>query len=322
MKKFEEQLAQKLLSNLRILADQLARKPKSFTPQWAKSITDSFTLYTRTSTVNYFLALNEIFYENGWPFPAYLDLEQEIQSTHLWYRKPSLLFRVLLGKLSFSDFVGNFCIGRPEKKSKSFIDWYFCKRFRKVAKSVFVLWQTHPLLEKKNKVLNDVYLSYKKQLWGVCIPSMLPLVDFLMRDYFHSDDLRDSVRILAKAFKLANITRGGLKPGYGVWDSLEKNPNEIRVADTVERDLRLLGIYLVSFIDFVQRYYSWYKVVSESKELNRHAIAHGDMNYWSEVDTTKFLMFFDLIIKLEPVLRFLIGDIQRCANLTPAREQS
>ena len=140
---------------------------------------------------------------------------------------------------------------------------------------------------------------------------MLPLLDFLMRDYFHSNDLRDSVGTLVEAFKLAGITSSGLKPGYGVWDSLKKDPDRARVADKIERDLRLPGIYLASFIDFAKRYYSWHTTTSESKELNRHAVIHGDMNYCSDVDTTKFLMFFDLTLKLEPVLRIIIGTVQK-----------
>lgn len=310
MTKLAKQIAQNLLPNLHTLADQLVRKPKSFTPHWAKSISDSFTLYTRTSTVNYFLSLNGMLHETGWPFPAYLDLEQEMQSTRLWYGKLSLLFGVLLDNLSLSDFVFNFCIARPDEKKEFFIDLYLSRRFRKVAKDIFASWQVHPHLQKKNKILNDVYRSYKKKLWGVCIPSMFPLLDFLMRDYFHSDDLRDSVGTLAAAFKLAGITPEGIKPGYGVWDSLEKNPAETRVADKVEKDLRLPGIYLASFIDFAQHYYAWHTASSEPEELNRHAIAHGDMDYCSEVNTVKFLMFFDLTLKLEPVLRIIIGTNQ------------
>lgn len=309
MAKSAEEIARNLHPNLRTLANQLARKPKLFTPQWAKSVTDSFTLYTRTSTVNYFLSLNEMLREGGWPFPVYLDLEREMEQVSriklgIFY----VLIRGFLGNLPLSIFLLYFCIGKPEKESKTCIDRYFCKRFSGIAEKMFNSWQAHPLLQKKNKVLSDVYLSYKKHLWGVCIPSMIPLLDFLMRDYFHSNDLRDSVGILVKAFKLAGITAESLRPGYGIWDSLKKNPNEFMVADKVDKDLRLPGIYLASFVYFAQRYYSWHTLDTGSKELNRHAVVHGDTDYWSEVDTTKFLMFFDLTLKLEPVLRIIISD--------------
>lgn len=316
MVKLAEQLSQDLLSNLRSLADQLIRKPESFTPHWAKSIGDSFRLYTRTNTINIFLALNGMLHDEGWPFPAYLDLEQEIRSTRFSHGKLSLLLGVLLGSLSLSDSLVNFSIVKPEAKSKFYIDWYLSRRFRKAAKDIFISWQAHPLLKKKDKILSDVYLSYKKQLWGVCIPSMLPLLDFLMRDYFHSNDLRDSVGTLVEAFKLSGITSNGLKPGYGIWDSLKKGSDEVRVTDKVERDLRLPGIYLSSFIDFAARYYSWHTTTSDPGELNRHAVVHGDMNYCSEVDTTKFLMFFDLTLKLEPVLRIVIGTVQKYSDLS------
>lgn len=308
MKKISEEIAKDLLPNLRTLADQLARKPKSYTQQWAKSITDSFTLYTRTSTINYFLAINEILHEYGWPFPAYIDFEQEMEFPGIQQGKLSLLINGLLGRLPLGLYLVNFCIARTDNKSKALIDWYLCKSFHKAAKGIFDFWQKHPLLKKKNKLLNDVYLSYKKQLWGVCIPSMLPLLDFLMRDYFHSNDLRDSVGTLVDAFELAGITSSSLKPGSGIWESLKKNPGEIRIADKVEEDLRLPGIYLTSFIDFAQHYYSWHTVGSESKELNRHAIIHGDALYWSKVSTVKFLMFFDLALKLEPAFRIIIKE--------------
>ena len=61
MPKPTEELARDLLYNLKSLADRIARKPPEFDPRWAKSIIEAFSLYTRTSTVNYFVAFGDFF---------------------------------------------------------------------------------------------------------------------------------------------------------------------------------------------------------------------------------------------------------------------
>jgi hypothetical protein len=66
-------------------------------------------------------------------------------------------------------------------------------------------------------------------------------------------------------------------------------------------------VYLASFVDFAFRYYSWHTTASSVEEVNRHAVLHGDINYWSKKQTVQILMFFDLVVKLEPVLRIIIG---------------
>ena len=115
-----------------------------------------------------------------------------------------------------------------------------------------------------------------------------------------------------KAFQIAKLTPESVKPGYGVFFDIDEDnglvpARGVRVADGVEKDLRLPGVYLTSFVDFAFRYYSRHKTASNPKEVNRHAVLHGDMNYWSRTQTIKVLMFFDLLIKLEPVLKIIIG---------------
>jgi len=118
-----------------------------------------------------------------------------------------------------------------------------------------------------------------------------------MRDYFQTDDLNTSVALLVKAFQIAKLTPESLKPGYGVFTDLEEGlivPARVRVSDTVEKDLRLPGVYLTSFIDFAFRYYSWHTKASNPEEVNRHAVLHGDMNYWFGIQTIKIFMIFEL----------------------------
>jgi hypothetical protein len=315
MPKLAEQLAKDLLDNLKTLADKIARKPPEFDPRWAKSIIEAFSLYTRTSTVNYFVAFGDCLREAGWPFPAYLDLEDELRHSHraLGFVKWPFPFYQLFSFRSINIQLLNLrCLQRiPESRRQQFIDQFLSRRFHKASKKVFGFWKAHPLLQSKRQVILDLEKAYSAKLWGTCIPSILPLIDYLMRDYFQTDDLRESISTLVKAFEIAKLTPESLKPGYGVYVDITEDglvpARGVRVADSSEKDLRLPGVYLTSFVDFAFRYYSWHTTASSTEEVNRHAVLHGDTNYWSKTQTRKVLMFFDLVVKLEPVLRIIIG---------------
>ena len=315
MSKVAEHLAKDLLDNLKTLTDKITRKPPEFDPRWAKSIIEAFSLYTRTSTVNYFVAFGDCLRESGWPFPAYLDLENEIRCSNraMGFVKWPFPFYQFYSLRSINLRVLNLqCLQRiPESKRREFIDQFLSRRFHKASKKVFAFWKTHPMLESKRQVISDLEKAYNAKLWGTCIPSILPLIDYLMRDYFQNDDLRASVGTLVNAFRIAQLTPESTKPGYGVYFDIKEEglvpAQGVRVADSVEKDLRLPGVYLTSFIDFAFRYYSKHTTASNPEEANRHAILHGDMNYWSKVQTTKVYMFFDLVVKLEPVLRIILG---------------
>ncbi len=320
-KKKAEILARNLPANLTGLADQIARKPTKMDSRWAKSITEAFSLYTRTSTVNLFVAMGDLLRESGWPFPVYLNLESERKRLlrAMQFNRP-LLYN-LFSMMSMDLTVANLSVGRMGESQQQILwrqeykDKYMSIRFRRASKKVFASWKTSPLLQSKKKIILDLEKAYNGKLWGTCIPSILPLIDYLMREYFQTNDLTSSVDILWQAFKIANIIpedtshlESGIKPGYGTWEIDSKKSNLIKVAHNEEEDLRLPGVYLTSLVDFARRYYSFHRTASNPTEVNRHAILHGDMNYWSVVQTTKVLMFFDLLIQLEPVLRIIIGD--------------
>ncbi len=312
MPKSPEELAKELLENLKALADQIERKPSDFDHRWAKSITEAFSLYTRTSTVNYFVALGDGLRRAGWPFPSYLDLEDELHNSTrdmAFVKWPSPFYQ-LLGRRSINVRLLNLeTLRLPELQRKKLIDQFLSRRFHRAAKGVFAFWRSSPLLKSKKQVISDLEKAYNAKMWGICIPAIFPIIDHLMRDYFQTDDLYTSVDKLVKAFKIANLTPESVKPGYGVFTDIEEAvilPAQVRVADTVEKDLRLPGVYLTSFVDFASRYYSWHTKASNPEEVNRHAVLHGDMNYWSGIQTIKVFMFFDLLVKLEPVLRLII----------------
>src|SRR5579864_6798173 len=79
MREAAKNLARVLPSNIRFLSTLIAKKPASFTPEWASTPDEAFSLYTNTSTVNFFLSFSDVLAEQNWPFPAYLDLKREKQ---------------------------------------------------------------------------------------------------------------------------------------------------------------------------------------------------------------------------------------------------
>jgi GrpB-like predicted nucleotidyltransferase (UPF0157 family) len=316
MPKLAEDLAKDLLNNLRTLTTLIARKPPKFDPRWARSITEAFSLYTNTSTVNYFVAFGDCLRESGWPFPAYLDLEDEIRRSNramgiVKFKWPFLFNLFSLRSINMGLLNLQLLQRIPESEKQKLIDQFLSRHFRKASKRVFAFWKAHPLLQSKRHVISDLEKAYNAKLWGTCIPSILPLVDYLMRDYFQTNDLRASIGTLVKAFEIAKLTPESIKPGYGVDFAFKEDQvfraSGVRVADSTEKDLRLPGVYLTSFVDFAFRYYSKHTSASNREETNRHAILHGDMNYCSRVQTTKVFMFFDLTVKLEPVLRIILG---------------
>jgi hypothetical protein len=315
MSKPAEKLATELINNLVALSDQIARKPPDFDNRWAKSISEAFSLYTKTSTVNYFVACGDSFRVVGWPFPAYLDLEEEIRRSNLavGFTKWPFPFYQLFSLRSINVQLLNLqcCRYVSEAKKQQVIDNFLSRHFHKAAKGVFAFWRAHPTLESKKQVISDLEKAYNAKMWGICIPAVLPIIDYLMRDYFQTDDLYTSVSTLVKAFWIAKLTPESIKPGYGVDCDFEEgpiSPPRVRLTDNIERDLRLPGVYLTSFVDFAFRFYSWHITASNPEEVNRHAVLHGDMTYWTEAQTTKVLMFFDLVVKLEPVLRIIVGS--------------
>jgi len=304
------ELCDNLPANIRFLASQIARKPSAFTPQWASTVDEAFSLYTRTSTVNLFVSLNDVLLEFNWPFPSYVNLQSEVARqrfgapsrrlrclTDLISRGPSLLASVTIPGLI------------PDKqKARGLFDASMVRLFRWNAESVFKYWQAHPLLVSRRKVLGDLTRCYEKKLWAACVPTALPLLDLVMRAYFGSDKLSVSVQTLRNAFQKSSILPKDLKPGYAVWKGSRDPASGNAFATALREDLRLPGVCLSSFVEFANTYYAWYTAApaGTSVTLNRHAVMHCASEYWSEINATKLFTFFDLTLRIEKPLRFII----------------
>ena len=304
------ELAANLPANIKFLASQIARKSAAFTPEWASAVDEAFSLYTRTSTVNLILSLNDALADFNWPFPGYVNLRRELARDRYGALKSRFRFLIdfvtggpnLLASIMVAGFT-------PDgQKARAFFDASMVQLFQRNAESVFKYWHEHPLLVSRRTVLGDLKRCYHKKLWAACVPTALPLLDLVMRAYFGSDKLGVSVQTLRNAFEKANILPKDLKPGYAVWDGSRDPASGNALVATLEEDLRLPGVLLSSFVEFANTYYGWYAVASPgpSSTLNRHAVMHCASEYWSDINTTKLFTFFDLTLRIEKPLRILI----------------
>ncbi|MBZ5668259.1 MAG: hypothetical protein LAO04_00810 [Acidobacteriia bacterium] len=313
--------ATNLPANIKFLASQIARKPAAFTPEWASTADEAFSLYTRTSTVNLVLALNEVIADFDWPFPGYANLRRELGGNEHSALKSRLRFLINIFSRDCSLFSSAVIAGvtSGKEKARALFDARMVRLFRRNAKSVFRYWHDHPLLVSRRVVVGDLKRCYEKELWAACVPTVLPLLDLVMRAYFGSDKLRLSIQTLRDAFKAAKILPKDLKPGRAVWNGRREPTSGNALVATLEEDLRLPGVFLSSFVEFANTYYSWYTVTSTSPSstLNRHAVMHCASEYWNEINATKSFTFFDLTLRIEKPLRILIHGPAIGASPTP-----
>jgi hypothetical protein len=309
-------LAAAISHHLRFLASLIARKPPIFSSEWASTAEEAFSLYTRTRTVNLLLSFSECLAEANWPFPAYLDLKKET-SQSATERTLRLLkgeqwrfddFRALLtGESVFSTAV-SMGLFQSEERRRENISTAMAYFFWRHKKKIFHYWEQSPLLRGKESILKDIQRTFRKKYWAACIPTTLPLLDHLMREYAQTNDLRVSIQTLSEAFKKAEIFPKDIKPEFAIWDGT-RNPDQGNTfTASLEEDLRLPGVLLSSFVEFANTYYGWYteKRSDNPAVLNRHAIMHCASEYWTAENTIKLLTFFDLTLRLAPVLRIVI----------------
>lgn len=304
----DDELASNLLDNLHYLSTLIARKPKEFTKKWATTVDEAFSLYTRTRTVNLILSWNDVLAELGWPFPSYLNLRKEVDLTGdlLALRRQFLRF-VFTGKRFLQGPLFMLASQRtPEAREQSVSVWMRFLFWRH-SKQIFQFWRNHHLLRGKEPIVDNIRITYNKGLFAACLPTLLGLLDFVMRAYFHTDRLTVSLQTLRNAFEKAAILPRHLKPGYGGVELIE-NPESTKLFPSLEEDLRLPGVFLSSFVEFGSKYYAWYSTANSNQiaVLNRHAIMHCATEYWTTGSAIRLLTFFDLTLRLERVLKIVI----------------
>ncbi len=296
----------KLKSNLKKLRASIARKPDQFESEYAITIQDSFTKYTRTSTINLILASNEVLCEFNWPFPAYM----------LGSKRLSIKIVLALIPFMLTDKTREiFQLLNTNKKSSPFsnqelqfhISKSMVRLFRLHKGEIFSYWKNHHFLQDKNYIIDNIKRTYRKGFWYACMTSAFPLLDFLCRKFFNTKCLNRDITYLIVMFKKAGIFPRDVKPGYIAWEVAEESGENTQQA--TEKDLRLVGIVLGSFLEFADVYYAWYRKDASTNELNRHAIMHcASQDLWTEENATKVLVFLDLTLRLEPVFNILLRE--------------
>jgi hypothetical protein len=288
------ELRSKLPINLHYLSTLIARKPQEFTQEWATTVDEAFSLYTRTSTVNLILSSNDLLAEKGWPFPSFLNLRQDLR--FIFTGKHFLLGPLLMCVLN----------NRTPETCEQRLSVAMRFLFWRHSNQIFKFWRSHHLLKGKEDIVDSIRITYNKGLFAACLPTLLGLLDFIMRTYFNTDRLNVSLQTLRNAFEKAAILPKHLKPGSGIWDLKEEQGTTI-LFPSIEQDLRLPGVFLSSFVEFGNSYYAWYsKEDFHHTVLNRHAIMHCATEYWTPGNVVKLLTFFDLTLRLERVLKIVI----------------
>lgn len=306
------ELTKNLPGNIRFLASLIARKPAKFTLEWAATVEEAFSLYTRTRAINMLLAWNDVLTDFNWPFPAYVDLRNELPAGKGKPRGEPAPFSGIMTQVLI---IISECRGW-EEKAREFLDIAMPYLFEHRSKSVFRCWSEHPVLRSKRPIIDGLWRCYSEKLWAACVPTALPLLDHVMRNYFVTDKLGVSVQTLRDAFAKAKILPKDLKPGFGVWNGTANREAGNRFITSLEEDLRLPGVLLSSFAEFASRYYAWYKSSSDGPPdgLNRHAIIHCACEYWTELNTAKLFTFLDLMLRIEKPLRILIHGAAAAAG--------
>jgi len=290
---------EKLKANLNKLRQEVARKPAAYTPDYAKSIDESFKKYTRTRTINLLSSANEVLWSTiKWPFPLF-GLSGKLSALKLTL---SMLYSGIFFISKTEDL-----FDEREKFKRIITKCSLC--FFKLNKNlIFNHIKNHPTLNTKKYFIDDIYKTYQNKLWYPCITSTTPLLDFIFRQYFQTSSLDKDIKSLLSTLKKAQIdTNIDIKTASTAYEKAQ----EIGATPTQseKNDLRLIGIALGSFLDFSNDYYDWFRKDQGSDEYNRHAFLHGASNKeCTKEDATKLIEFLDLTLRLEPVFKILLKE--------------
>lgn len=297
-----------LLENLKRLSSRIASKPANYTTEWARTIDDAFEKYTNTRTINLLKIANICLIDAGWPFPAYLDLEKEyerfLKRKHMWgaiktppglYSGKSDIFSVML-----------FC-ETSEPNKKKLYEAFLVRLLRKNLLHICTDLKKSSYLTLHTQLIDELHSAYQNKLWGVFSIGVMSLTDAVMRGYFSTDNLRTSVSDIVRGFREAKLKPEDLMPGYTMTSSAGNTLAGIKI-NSPGNDLRLVGIYLSSFLEFAEKYYQWCDIAKkdDSQVLNRHSLIHGATQLVTEADAAKMLTFLDQVVRLQKPLTILI----------------
>ncbi|MEA1052860.1 hypothetical protein U5801_24075 [Lamprobacter modestohalophilus] len=298
-----------LVANLEVLRGKIARKPTNYTPQkdFPRSIYDSLSKYTPTSHVNLILVGSDFFRELFlWPFPFFV-LSFSASKYWLWTAAfPSVIWLymrmwvVSLKRPSAGDAMVN-------PAAAKIIDEAMVKLVRLSCGKLFRRWKSTDILSGHQQELDEIRAVYLNGYWYPCITAIFPLLDHICRKLLKTENLRKGVGQINKVFQDANICLESLRPGAGAWDFAKKSGANAQ--DLSDKDLRLVGVALESFLHFAGAYYGHATSDQDARALNRHAVLHGQRDrVWTREDASRLLLFLDLMLILIPVFEILLAS--------------
>lgn len=297
---------QELVLNLEILRGKIARKPIDyiFQDDFPIQIEDSLSKYVITHHVNLILSISDVLRVIfDWPFPFFI---LSFRKSKIW----SITVEFPLTVWSTMHVLIESRIYQASKevqmdRIKTIIDRGMVKLVRLSSRKLFLRWMSSEILAGYQHELMEIKQVYTKGYWYPCVTAVFPLLDYICRKLLRTKNLTKGVSYINKLFSDANISFESLRPGYGAWDYAEtigENPQEAS-----NKDLRLVGIALESFLQFSKGYYSHCDQDQNIFVLNRHSILHGGRGkVWTKEDATKLLLFLDLMISLFPVFEILL----------------
>jgi len=313
---------EKLLINLDILRRSIPQKPLSYTPDYPKNLKEAIHKYCNQRSVNAVQMATQHFGEQNWPLPLWVDPENI--RIGFW------------NKYHYKKFYYSWKNVKPF--SMDIYTWYWAPMFRKMfyncnfddsilqafesnLRYIQNKLQSNNLLELKKPLIDEVFVTYKRQHYLACISTLFPLLDFISRKFFKTKRLTVDVGVICKLFQqigfgLDNFNR--LMPHVFMMNTFQQKfekkisheEYEKQCNSVIENDFGLIGAALSSFLQFANHYYGYYKEDGEeSNIINRHAIIHGSVSYFgNRVNAVKLITFLYLMLELEPALVLLLND--------------
>ncbi len=298
-----------LVANLEILRGKIARKPVDYIPQndYPCSIDDSFSRYTRTRHVNFILSLSDVLrLEFGWPFPFFV---LSLSQSKYWLLTAALpIMAWVYVRISLKSMLHWSTDEVKKAWFANIVDKSIVKLVQLSSRKLFRQWRSTKMLDAHHQELKEIQEIYVKGYCYSCVSAVFPLLDYVCRELLQTENLTKGVGHINKIFSQANICLESLRPGHGAWDYAEKNGANAQ--ESSNKDLRLVGIALDSFLQFAAIYYRHFTQGQDTSVLNRHAVLHGARGkIWTKEDATKLLLFLDLMINLLPVFEILLAPV-------------
>lgn len=209
--------------------------------------------------------------------------------------------------------------------SEGKIDWRLLQAFDTNNKYFEKQLLKHPLLLDKQSTIKELLIVFKQGKYNVCISTIFPLIDYIVRKLLVTTNLTISIPKICKSFKECGFDYDSinqLMPTIALREYIEsitpkkhfqywKSAEYIEFSKKIQQfNFGIVGVALNSFLKFSNNYYSYYREdIGAINIINRHAILHGSVNLFdNKVNATKLFTYLYLLLELEPVFTILFNE--------------